>query len=507
MLRTISLLVAIAAMSSPAAEQVVGWRGDGTGRYPEANPPTTWSRTEKGEKKNIAWEVKLPCYSWSTPIIVGDKIFTRSEPYDLICLNKKDGKLLWIRSHPPFIAVSAEEKKANPAFQEIEPLMAELQQVNDAFVAQGWKQELYAKKYELQKKISDLTGKADKKYKFGDDKYVESWAGYTGTTPFSDGQFIYLSSGSGVCACYDLNGNKKWAVYEPVSLFTEHGHGWNPCLFGDKFVVPIYGRTGKFEIIGRNKATGEIAWRQLCEKAHETFSIPRLNVGGAEYGTMFGYLFRVSDGKSITMPGTCTQCVAHDNTLYSVHNVGQVTWFNVENDFKVSLVTPNDKAGYQQLAIPAEDEAKKWESGNFWTAAPLYHDGLLYVLSTFGRLAVVDPAKDEILYVKKLPFDFKNPPGRKSTGMGIGANPTLAGKYVYMIDSAGCSIVIEAGREYKQVAKNNIDEIVPQQWEPQHNMGAHHEQTEATPIFDGNRMYIRGEQYLYCIADASVPEK
>jgi hypothetical protein len=28
---------------------------------------------------------------------------------------------------------------------------------------------------------------------------------------------------------------------------------------------------------------------------------------------------------------------------------------------------------------------------------------------------------------------------------------------------AGCSIIIEPGREYKQVAKNNIDEIVPQQ--------------------------------------------
>src|SRR5690349_7490574 len=69
----------------PSIEHPVGWRGDGTGRFPGATPPTTWSRTDQGEKKNIVWETKLPCYSWSTPIIVGDKIFTRSEPYDLIC--------------------------------------------------------------------------------------------------------------------------------------------------------------------------------------------------------------------------------------------------------------------------------------------------------------------------------------------------------------------------------------------------------------------------------------
>jgi len=68
----------------PSPEHPVGWRGDGSGRYTAATPPTTWSRNEKGEKKNIVWETKLPCYSWSTPIIVGNKIFTRSEPYDLI---------------------------------------------------------------------------------------------------------------------------------------------------------------------------------------------------------------------------------------------------------------------------------------------------------------------------------------------------------------------------------------------------------------------------------------
>ena len=30
-------------------------------------------------------------------------------------------------------------------------------------------------------------------------------------------------------------------------------------------------------------------------------------------------------------------------------------------------------------------------------------------------------------------------------------------------------------------------------------MGPHHEQTAAALTFDGNRIYIRGEQYLYCV--------
>jgi hypothetical protein len=38
-------------------------------------------------------------------------------------------------------------------------------------------------------------------------------------------------------------------------------------------------------------------------------------------------------------------------------------------------------------------------------------------------------------------------------------------------------------------------------------MAEHHEQTESTLVFDGNRIYIRGEQNFYCIADPTVPEK
>src|SRR5258708_38663172 len=84
----------------PSPVHPVGWRGDGTGQVPGATPPTTWSRGADGERKNILWGAKLPCYSWSTPIVVGGKVFTRSEPYDLICLDKLTGKVLWVRSHP-----------------------------------------------------------------------------------------------------------------------------------------------------------------------------------------------------------------------------------------------------------------------------------------------------------------------------------------------------------------------------------------------------------------------
>ena len=214
----------------PSPTHPVGWRGDGTGHFPGATPPTTWSRSEKGERKNILWEAKLPCYSWSTPIVVGDKVFTRSEPYDLICLDKYTGKILWVRSHPPIVAVTPDEKKANPAFREIEPLVAELQKLNDAFAAGGWNKELYKAKHDLQKQIDDLSAKADRKYKLPPEMYVESWSGYTGATPCSDGQSVFVSSGCGITACYDLNGKRKWERFENVNrVWGEHGVACSPA--------------------------------------------------------------------------------------------------------------------------------------------------------------------------------------------------------------------------------------------------------------------------------------
>jgi hypothetical protein len=490
----------------PSSARPIGWRGDGTGHYPGATPPTTWSRTEKGEKKNILWETKLPCYSWATPIVVGDKVFTRSEPYDLICLNKNTGKLLWIRSHPPFIAVTAEEKKATPAFNEIEPLVVELQRINDAFVAQGWTKELYRQKYDLQKKIDTLTATADKKYKLPADYYVESWTGYTAATPCSDGQNVYLTSGSGITACYDLNGSRKWARYESVvPAWGEHGKGCSPTLIGDRFLVMT------LSLLALNKQTGEVLWTSPA-KTWDAYSIQPLKIGDIDYVILGGNYVRVGDGNVVIprvgdMPSGMV--VANQNMVY--FGGGHSSFYRCEPKPGGGLLSkPLVQEEYNRVKLPVgANPAFTFKINetiaSFYTASPLFHDNLLYYVANAGRLAVIDTQKtkqaDTLVYTAFPAFDFKNGFGRKSPGMGIGASPALAGKYIYMLDSTNCMIVMEPGREYKELAKNTIDYTVPEGWEQKHWMGPHHEQTEASPVFDGSRIYIRGEQFLYCVGE------
>ena len=85
----VCLFISAVLASSAASAEVVGWRTDWTGKYPDAEPPTKWSATD-----GVVWKTAMPSWSNSTPIIVGEKLFVCSEPSTLVCVNLADGKIL-----------------------------------------------------------------------------------------------------------------------------------------------------------------------------------------------------------------------------------------------------------------------------------------------------------------------------------------------------------------------------------------------------------------------------
>ena len=73
---------------------------------------------------------------------------------------------------------------------------------------------------------------------------------------------------------------------------------------------------------------------------------------------------------------------------------------------------------------------------------------------------------------------------------GCSASPTLAGKYIYLMDNQGTTLVIQPGREYREVARNFLAESKD---------GKEQAQFNSTPIFEGTRLYYRSPGHLYCI--------
>ena len=66
------------------------------------------------------------------------------------------------------------------------------------------------------------------------------------------------------------------------------------------------------------------------------------------------------------------------------------------------------------------------------------------------------------------------------------------------MDNQGTTLVIQPGREYREVAQNFLAESKD---------GKEQAQNVSTPIFEGTRMYYRTPGHLYCIGDKLKKEK
>ncbi|HEX3359024.1 MAG TPA: hypothetical protein VHS31_18740, partial [Tepidisphaeraceae bacterium] len=75
---------------------------------------------------------------------------------------------------------------------------------------------------------------------------------------------------------------------------------------------------------------------------------------------------------------------------------------------------------------------------------------------------------------------------------GASASPTLAGGYIYLMDNQGATIIMKPGRTYEEVAQNMLET---------ESDGKHQEQTLATPVFEGTRMYYRTQREIFCIGE------
>jgi outer membrane protein assembly factor BamB len=430
------------------------------------------------EDKNILWATPLPERTNASPIIVGDRVFTPAEPDELICLDKHTGKVLWRRINGFYEATPEAIRAANPVFQQkIAPLAAALQQTTD-----------YQKGLELRRTVRDLLLGIDKKL-YGlkwDDHLAGHFAivGFT-TTPASDGKHVYAFFGHGVVACYDLEGNPKWIKRLEAE---EIRYSCSPALIGGKLICTFGG------MHGLDAATGNVVWKQP-EVTSIAALIPARIRGVDVVATRDGRVFRAADGKPLWSnpaihagdTGWAAPVILNEVMYLPWHGVGEL----IVADF--SEVSGDAwKPKVRTVDVGADHRRPNGQWLDRWTAgSPIVHQGVYYNIDQYGVFYAVDLASGKPLYKQDVGFDELH----HYNAIGVGASPTLAGRQIYVIDNQGTGVVLEAGRTYKQLAVNRIETLLPRDWPipPQEILA------NAAPVFDGNRMYLRGEQHLYCI--------
>lgn len=446
------LLFVCSLVAFTSAIGAVGWRTDGAGKYPAAKPPTKWSANA-----NVAWKTPMPSWSNATPIIVGDKLFVCSEPTTLVCANLADGKILWTRTNTYFdmldAAGAAKAKSDNTKAEAISRKIAPLEHEHRKARRQSRKSpndaDLKEKIRNLNRQIRALKDQMKPFAKYRMPK-TDKTNGYSSSTPVSDGKHVYVLFGTGVAACYDLVGNRKWIklIEKPTHGY---GHSASPLLVGDKLLVHVV------DVFAINTKTGEVRWRAKSKQCWG--SLVQAKVGGADVViTSSGYAVRISDGEVLT-----------DRLPFLQYN---------------SLIVDNGVAYFiqpQAVAVKLpKDAGEKINHRPFWRgklkkdryyASPLLHNGLIYAITQKNVLSVIDAKDGALVYTRKL-----------SLGGGtVYPSITLAGDYLYVSIDNGTTFVLKPGREYEEVSRNKLELF------------------RSSPVFKGKRLYIRGYKNLYCI--------
>ena len=464
------------------------------------------------DSHGIVWRTPLPACASSAPVIMGDRIAITMESGCVMCLNKADGKPLWCHTLSYYDFATDEERKAKPeVFATMAPADERLKKEDQTDLVMPWKMpelEMYFR-YSLEAALYGGMSKVSvKKYGFA----AECEVGVSAPTPITDGENVYAVFGNGICVCYDRDGNRKWMrLLDHKSV--EHGYTSSPLLVDGKLVVYFNNLT----IL--DAKTGET----IVERPHYLAPGTQFNwythfhgigavvTAGTEKILYYlnGEFVRLSDGKTLELDdkklatlepaghtnGGANRVAAslvEDGIVYKLANFGKVVAFKVP-------ALNGDKVEPEIIReIPIDLSKFPYYYGACYDASPLIHDGLMYLVSDFGALTVLDLKTGTTVYQKQLDLETfmpYNSPDCRLKG-GVSASPTLAGKYIYFFGNQGAVLIIEPGRTYKQVARLRLESQPENQ--PSFNF-QHQDVTMTEPVFEGERMYYHSENALFCI--------
>ena len=466
MIRIVLFVLAFSVCNSAMSQSPLGFRTDGTGRYPDANPPLHW-----GTDKNVVWNINLP-KSNAIPVILGEKLFTCAEPCVLLCVNKANGTILWQgeSSYKEIVLTEQEKAQFEVERQQAEGLDKELSALNkESSALRKLLKDGKVPKEETEKKLKAVRSQSDsiqaQKRKFTTlNRYLEPGkggagryhptGGYSSPTPVTDGKRVYVIFGNGLVACYDLQGNREWLKLIEHST-AAYGHGSSPLLVNGKLLVHFS------DLVALNTHDGSEAWRVKISPGHGTSVHTRLgNEDVAIHPS--GNVYRISDGsllaKGLGSTGPNSPLI-QDGKVFFI--AGRVRGYRLPMSSEIP-------ATWSPLWKGAS-----LKGGGYWFPSPVLHDGLIYAMNASSIFSVVDATTGEVVSQRRLDF------GGGQSYPSI----TIAGNRLFVSSDNGTTIVLEPGREYKELARNALETF------------------RSSLVFEGKRMYVRTTKGLWCIGE------
>ncbi|MDO8793306.1 MAG: PQQ-binding-like beta-propeller repeat protein [Vicinamibacterales bacterium] len=443
MMRTIAALtLALATTAVVSAENWPAWRGPGDGGVsPESNLPSTWSDTQ-----NVAWRTRLKGLGVSTPIVWGNRIFVTSQVGNVA---ERGG------THPTLVTG------------------AELQAVGEKTLG-GRKQGERAKADDTVRFILTALDRTSGTPAW--EHVIDAEAplpelhekhNLASPSPATDGERIYAWYGTGQLVAVDMNGKTVWQrnlakEIAPVSILW--GPGSSPAVYGKVLYLLSYHGQAAY-LMAVDTATGKTKWKVDGTPGVTSYSTP--------------VMVQAPSGPELIV--NSSEGVAGHNP-----DTGARLWFYAEaNSFPVPAPIPAGgliylNRGYRSspyMAIRPGGRGDIAASHVVWrqpTSGPyvpslVHYNGLLYMATDAGIVSCIDAATGQRVWQERIP------------GVYMGSPVAGDGK-IYFADETGTTLVLEAGRTLKVLAKNKLSG-----------------RFGASPAIAGGRIFLRADDELVAI--------
>jgi outer membrane protein assembly factor BamB len=271
---------------------------------------------------------------------------------------------------------------------------------------------------------------------------IHSKNSHASPTPLVRDGRLYVHFGHQGTACLDLSGRIIWRStdlkYAPV-----HGNGGSPILVDDALIFSCDGNEKPF-VAALDRNSGKVLWktdRSGDADRSFSFSTPLLiKVAGRKQvvsaGSEMVAAYDPTTGREIW----CVRHAGYSVVPRPVYGHGLVFICTGYNSPALFAIRPGGDGDVTQTHV-----AWKTRRAASLTPSPLLVDDELYIVADNGIAACFDAETGKIHWQYRI-------------GGAYSSSPIYAGRKIYFQNEDGVCTVIEAGRSYKELARNSLDE-------------------------------------------------
>jgi outer membrane protein assembly factor BamB len=435
------------------------WRGPlQNGVAPLANPPATWNETN-----NVKWKVKIPGDGQATPIIWDNLVFIQTAIPTGRKNEPKPGEAGETAPAPrPDSGSPSGENRGQadrPGGQRGRgggPKPTEFYQF--ALLC-------------LDRQTGKTLWQQIAHEEVPHEGYRQNEGSFASSSGLTDGRHFFAHFGSRGLYCYDLDGTPRWnQQLGKMRIIFSFGEGSSPAIYKDTLVVNWDNEEGSF-IIALDKNSGKTLWKKSRDE-HTTWSTP---------------LVIERDGKAQVVVPATGKIRSYDLAT------GDVLWEcgGLTRNVIPSPVADNGMvycmSGFQGNALLAirlgrtgdltDGDAIAWKKNKStpYVPSPLLYGGKLYFFSGNNAvLSCVETPSGQPLFEAERLADLS----------GVYASPIGAAGRIYLAGRNGATVVLKQSDKLEVLATNRLDE-----------------KFDASPAAAGKDLFLRGHEYLYCLAE------